>query len=71
MFRPARTTEEQAKRAERGIGAYVELSEKLREQGCEVIFEVLPSELAGLTDLRPLTRRPRSKHCGRRWQLGD
>jgi hypothetical protein len=53
MFRPARTTEEQTKRAEQGIRAYVELAEKLREQGCEVIFEVLPSESAGLTNTAP------------------
>jgi hypothetical protein len=39
--------------AERGIQAYVELAEMLRERGCEVLVEILPSRTAGTTETVP------------------
>jgi len=38
---------------ERGIAAYVELAEKLKDHGCEVLVEILPSQEAGTTAVIP------------------
>lgn len=53
MARAPQSPEERAKLAEQGIAAYVELAEKLKASGSEVLFEVLPSEPAGTGDKAP------------------
>lgn len=53
MSRKSPTPEEQAAQAKLGIAAYLELAEKLKAGGTEVIFEVLPSQAAGMTDTAP------------------
>jgi hypothetical protein len=42
---------------EKGIAAYVELAEKLKDRGCEVLVEILPSEEAGMTDVIPADQK--------------
>jgi hypothetical protein len=54
MFRDPPSAEETAKRGLRGIAAYVELAQTLRDRGCELLFEVLPSSTAGMTDTAPV-----------------
>ena len=53
MFREPPSADARAAQGERGIQAYVELAERLRDRGCEVLFEVLPSQSAGMTDAAP------------------
>jgi len=36
-----------------GIAAYVRLAEKLRDAGCDVLVEILPSRVAGITETIP------------------
>lgn len=53
MARKVPTAEEQAAQGKLGIEAYVQLAEKLKASGCEVLFEVLPSEAAAMNDTAP------------------
>jgi hypothetical protein len=53
MSRKPLSAKERAEQGKMGIQAYVDLAENLRSSGCEVLFEVLPSEAAGKSEIAP------------------
>ncbi len=54
--RKAELTNREAQ-GERGIAAYVKLAEMLRDRGCEVFIEILPSQQAGASDVIPAEQK--------------
>jgi len=47
------TAEQREERGVEGIAAYVKLAQKLRDAGCDVLIEILPSRTAGTTEKIP------------------